>query len=521
VNKVKPQPETTLPAEIPLWPLALPGAVRAAANAGVLGLWLWLYRPMYAYLAIIFSRDDFRTNQLVLLGALALIALRTYRKRPCLQIDAAPRLAALPLALALGGSALYLVVERYLDVNTLSACLFGLASYGLLGLWMRPRPWRQGLPAALLVIGALPFGEHLQTFIGYPMRLLTARIVQDGLAAVGAGSIGIDTILVFENGVSQVDLPCSGVKSLWTGMLYLIAATWIERRPLNLRWSLVALIFSGLLLAANIARVAILIAVGQVAGWRLAAQMIHVPLGALAFVAACAAALALMRRQPPMLEESEPPAQAPLSGAVRAASPDHPIWLAPVLMVAILAMAIGYAPRPQTGLARPPLWVFPTGLATTQVPLATDEIGWLTRDGAESADRRRFAWRGITGSMILIPSTSWRAHHRPERCFEVYGLSIDDSRTHLVDPAFPVRFVSLGDSRGQGLLSATYWFQSARLTTDDYGTRIWADLAPRRDRWVMVSILFDGVYDPRSPDVQALYLALRDAVAHNLGGGLS
>ena len=100
-----------------------------------------------------------------------------------------------------------------------------------------------------------------------------------------------------ENGVSQVDLPCSGVKSLWTGALFLIAATWIERRPLNLRWLGVAGIFGGLLLAANLARVAVLVLVGQVAGWPLAAEMIHVPLGVLGFVAACAAAVMLMRWQ--------------------------------------------------------------------------------------------------------------------------------------------------------------------------------------------------------------------------------
>jgi exosortase O len=120
---------------------------------------------------------------------------------------------------------LYLVVERYLDINTLSACLFGLATYGLLGLWPEPRHWRQGLPAALLLIGALPFGEHMQTFVGFPMRILTAAIVRDGLAAAGVASVGLDTILVLENGVSQVDLPCSGVRSLWTGGLFLIAAT--------------------------------------------------------------------------------------------------------------------------------------------------------------------------------------------------------------------------------------------------------------------------------------------------------
>lgn len=506
---------------------ALPRAMRMGANAVIISLWLWLYRPVFDYLAIIFSREDFRTNQLVLLGVIVLIAIQIRKGHLRPRFDAAPQLSYPALILALGGSALYLAVERFLDINTVSASLFGLASYGLLGLWMQPRRWRQGLPAVLLLIGTLPFGEHMQTFIGYPMRILTAAIVRDGLSAAGVSSIGIDTILVLENGVSQVDLPCSGVKSLWTGMLFLIAATWIEHRSFNLRWLLTALVFASLLFTANLARVGVLVVVGQVAGWRLAAEMLHVPLGVLGFVAACAAAVALLRLQRPVAQDArdahnelgdtgtqDPRTDDALPALAR------PVWLTPVLAVAILAMALAYSSRPQTGLAQPPpAWEFPAGLVTEPMLLKPDEIEWLTRGGAESADRRRFEWRGITGSMILVTSTTWRAHHRPERCFEVYGLSLEDSRPHLVTPDFPLRFVSLGD--GHGLLSATYWFQSADRTTDDYGTRIWADLAPERERWVLVTILFDGVHDPHAADIRSFYTALHDAVAHSLEGGPS
>ncbi|RLC88341.1 MAG: exosortase O [Chloroflexi bacterium] len=489
---------------------------RIAANVGVVGLWLWLYQGMFGYLSIIFSREDFRTNQIVLVGVAVLIAVRVRtslarggrvlpgRVHP--RLDASPQLSVPALTLVLGGSALYLLVERFLDINTISASLFGLASYGLLGLWMEPARWREGLPAALLLlIGALPFGEHLQTFVGYPARIFTAALVRDGLAGAGVASVGVDTILVLENGVSQVDVPCSGVKSLWTGALFLIAATWIERRRLNLRWLLTALAFAALLLAANVARVGVLVVVGQVAGWETVAEMIHVPLGVLGFVVACAAVVVLLRLQP-VARGSD-------------CQPDltRPAWLAPALAAVILAMALVYTPRPQTGLAQAaPTWEFPAGLVTEPMPLRPDEIEWLTRGGANSATRLRFEWRDITGSMILITSNTWRAQHWPERCFEVYGLSLDDSRTYLVAPDFPVRFLSLSDGEGHSLASAAYWFQSAGRTTDDYGTRMWADLALERERWVLVTILFDDVHDPRDPDVQTFYIVLHQTVARNL-----
>jgi hypothetical protein len=101
----------------------------------------------------------------------------------------------------------------------------------------------------------------------------------------------------------------------------------------------------------------------------------------------------------------------------------------------------------------------------------------------------------------------------------LYGLSLDDSHTHLVRTDFPVRYISLGANRGAGrsLQAGTYWFQSDGRTTDDYATRIWADVALERDRWVLISILFDDVYDPHDADVEAFYVALHEAVSANLG----
>ncbi len=482
-------------------------AAQTAINLILISLWLWLYHPLFNYITTIFSREDFRTNQLVLLGVAILIAMqvRSGHLRP--NLATAPQLYRPALLLALGSGLLFLLAERFLNINTLSASLFALGGYGLLGLWLPPHRWRQGIPAALLLAGALPFGDHLQTFVGYPLRIFTAALVGRGLAQAGVASVGVDTILVFENGVSQIDLPCSGIKSLWTGGLFLLAATWLERRRLGGRWLLAATAFAGLLFVANLARVAILITVGEVAGWRLAAQLLHVPLGVLGFAAACAAALLLLRAWVPVY----PPVDAPHSTLPR------PGWLAPALGLALAALILLYAPRPQIGLTQPPQsWQFPAGLAMSPLPLKADEQDWFTRDGAESAERYRFEWRGMSGSMILVTSRTWRAHHRPERCFEVYGLSLEESRPHLAAPNFPLRLVSLGDGEAHSLYTAAYWFQSPSRTTDDYATRIWADLNPQRERWVLVSILFDDVHSATQPEVQSLYIALHTAVAQNL-----
>lgn len=486
--------------------------LQSGVNTLILILWLWLYRPVFSYLHVIFQREDFRTNQIVLIGVILLIAWQMHRDGVRPNLSATPHLHWPALTLVFGGSILFLLVERFLDINMAAACLFALASYGLLGLWLSPQRWRQGLPAMLLLIGVLPFGEHLQTFVGYPLRILTAELVRNGLAAAGVASLGVDTILVFENGVSHVDLPCSGVKSLWTGMLFLLAATWIEQRPLTPTWFLIALLLLPVLFLANLLRVALLVIVGQVLTLPLLAEMLHVPLGVLGFGLVCATAVALLKWRKPHHQTAVP--QSSDVGEPAPGFNQRRFRLSATLIIFIAVMILLYAPRPLTGLSsQAKTWVFAEKLQIEPLPLKPDENEWLTRDGAESADRLRFTWGDVSGSMILISSKTWRAHHRPERCFEVYGLSLDDSHTHLVNPAMPIRFVALSDSGQSRQYSASYWFQSTGQTTDDYGTRIWSDVAWEREHWVLVSILFDGRVNPNEPEIEMLYLALHDATA--------
>lgn len=486
-------------------------APQLAVNLVLVGLWLYLYRTMFDYLGVIALREDFRTNQLVLAGIMALILYQIHTGQFHVQFQTAPRAYPLSLVLALGGSLAYLVGERVLDINTLSATLFGIATYGLVGLWMSPHSWRDGLPAALLLIGVLPFGEHMQTFIGYPMRILTAELVREGLVRFGITSTGVDTILVLENGVSQIDLPCSGVKSLWTGALFFLAVTWLERAALNVRWLLVAGLFAILLFVANLVRVGTLVVTADVLNVPLIAEMLHVPLGVLGFVGACAGALALLRGGNGRRTEKIISTAGPRAFSI----PQFSL----VLGIGLCAMGLLYAQRPETGLGLiAPAWNFPDALHTQPLPLKPDEQAWLTRDGAESATRYRFEWQGLGGTMILVPSRTWRAHHRPERCFEVFGLQLFNSQAQLVESDFPIRAVTLRDPKSAQQLDAAYWFQSATRTTDDYGTRIWADTTAAGERWVLVSILFDRPIESNDMRTTMLYRALRRAVAEQLTG---
>ncbi len=483
-------------------------ALRQFASLGTLvnlvlvGAWLYLFQPIFPYLKIIATRHDFRTNQIVLVGVVALLIIRTLDsgQRPDLSIF--PQLVTLPLVLIMSSIVGFLLSERLLDVHTISATFFGIGTYGLFGLWLLPHRWKAGLPAALLLIAVLPFGAHMQTFIGYPVRLYTARVVETLLSAANIGTVGVDTILVFENGVSHIDSPCSGVKSLWTGGIFLLAATWIEQRRIDWRWVGIAVLFAIALLTGNLARVLILTVAGPVYGFTTFANVVHVPLGVLTFVLACLIALLALRWVPQQL------------GAVFRITPARPWWLGVGLIGAILLAALLHTPRDVQAINRASVaFVPPAALSITPLPLTAVEYDMLARDGADAVERWQFQWGDISGSMILIASDSWRAHHRPERCFEVYGLQISDSGTALVETNFPIRLVDLTTPDTTETLRAVYWFQSPTQVTDDYATRIWADLAPEREDWMLTSILFDDATTVTEDDYNALYLALQESIA--------
>jgi exosortase O len=494
--------------------LRIPSA-RQAANAIILLLWVILYRPVYPYLTTIFTRQEFRTNQIALLAVILLIAAQLRRGGLHISPTDLPQLHPPALALMLTASVAFIAAERWLDVNTLSATLFGLATYGLLGLWMQPHRWRQGLPAALLLVGVLPFGEHMETFVGYPLRLATARMVSSGLGVLGVPNLGVDTILVFENGLSQVDNPCSGVKSLWTGGLFLLAATWIDSRPLNRRWLLAGIVFAALLLVSNLLRVVVLVSVDQVFSWRLLAEMLHVPLGIIGFVTACLALVGMLRWTGTF---SPPPEVDPQI------TPTRPGWLAISLGVFLIFMALLYTPRVQpASAAGAPVSAlvdhFPAGLEVEQWTLTPGEINWLSDGGAIPVDaaRWRFEWRGTSGSLLLIRSRTWRTHHRPERCFTVYGLEVQESQPNLVAPNFPLRQLTLGSpGNPRPVYSAAYWLQSADKITEDYAVRIWDDLAPQPQPWVLVTVLFDNPVELGESDIHDLFISLRSSIQTTL-----
>ena len=134
--------------------------------------------------------------------------------------------------------------------------------------------------------------------MGFYLRLITADAAAQILAVFGHASYGAHDVLIFDNGIAQVDLPCSGLKSLFTGTGFFLIASLILRRAVSLKWLMGYGVFAGLLILANTVRVTLLVWVLEVLEQRALAETIHMPLGLMLFCLVCLGGIFILLKIP-------------------------------------------------------------------------------------------------------------------------------------------------------------------------------------------------------------------------------
>lgn len=470
---------------------------RVLLATAVPAAWLWLQAPVLTWLWASLPTPEYASSLVLLLAAGGLLATRAIRTWRAGHLGAAflPSLRPAPLALAVGCAAGTVALRTFWDADLPAAALFGLGAYGLAGLHVAPGPWRRAAPGALLLVAALPFGHHLNAYLGFPARLATAELVHALFSTAGLSSINAQTVLLLENGAMNVDLPCSGIRSLWTGLLFFLGATCLERPRLGWRWAAAGTGYLALLFGANAMRVAVIALVSGVGGQAAIARIIHEPLGVAGFALASLAAYALLRP----LRAAEPP-------STDAPAP-APRWL-PAALAATFAL-LGLVRRPFAPAEAPsarPLRL-PAALAATAEPLSQAEASLYGRHGG-AAGKWRLSWQGHAASLLVVQASSWRAHHPPEQCLRGNGLAIDADVPLRLRPDFAVRWLQVDGGRA----AAVYWFQSPRHQVNDLAARIAADLRGEERRWALVTLMVDR---PPADPAQLLPLLtdLRAAVA--------
>lgn len=321
-----------------------------------------------------------------------------------------------------------------------SACIVGSAL--LLG--------TRSAAAVAFCCCALPVDAQLDAFVGLPARLITARLVASFLSAFGVPSVTSEAVLQLESGLADVEIACSGVRSIWVGALVFFGMSALLRVQEDARWIAKGAAYAAALLLGNYARVLIIVTLGIVLKQPALADVIHVPLGHLVFALATAALLFTLKGR---------------THTVRATPRKARPLVAACIFAAFPAASAEQHASPLQAVVLP---------GFQQLALQDKERALFEAQGARASK-----WKFDQGTLVIVVSSSFRAHHAPEVCMAAMG-----HRIALHGAANGVVTYGIDDVH-----TGVYWFQSP---TRSEPTLLGRALAGSNEPWALVSVVFDG-----------------------------
>lgn len=438
----------------------------------------WLYGSLFA--------TEYIFHSVILIGFLVYLGAQGFKWRRCLDHF---QLTTGPSVVFLFGIIGFLYIEKFIDIEIFSCFFLGLTLYGLSGFVLDTEKWKASLSLLLLFFVCLPLSYHIETFLGFPLRTASAKIVGNFLSVIGLKIQSTETLLLLENSYTHIDLPCSGIKSLWSVTLLSIALSLIENYTINTAWVISLVISLSLVAVANIFRIVLLVLLSEATLPTAVMDFLHLSFGLVGFLAASGIAYSvftLFCRKNESRENS---------------SAQHFSYASVAFVILVLASALSfnevYLPATDTRIV--PRRVDSSG----NLDLTQEEREFFLHNGVISYQKNRFAISGITGTAFLVLSKSWRGHHHPEQCLQGQGHVIDSATTLLLAEGLPVRSVSV-DHSGNRVI---YWFQSATDSTDDYSSRIWEGLRHPDKSYVMVSLYLE---EPRKIESIFLHTLISD-----------
>ena len=458
-----------------------------------------LYLPVFQWL---FLKMSLANGYLHLFALLGLAGLGVYRlwQLPVLPFHF-PVLFHRGVLIWLPASVLYLWNEANIGFHTLSAVLFIVFLFGLAGHFLSTVRWHSLLLPMLLLILVLPFEHYLDVYLGFPLRLLSAEMARSLLQITHLPMMTVESILLVDNRAAIVDLDCSGINSLWTGLIFYLLLTWVERFAIGWRWVVAGLGFMGLLVLANVFRIVILVTLDLLLKQPELAQLFHQSLGLLGFAISCLLIWWLLPRF--VGRQAKQPAENPIKPLTRPLTP----WL---FFGVIALLAATYQPYQaeviKANIPRSHALQLPAEYAMTATPLNAQERDFFTANHAQvvkyslQLNNHNSPNPALKASLVMVWSRAWKTHHIPDNCYLSQGYTLSSKGVWQIMPRFNLRYLALnkpvpGD-KGLTSLSSTYWFQSAAQTTPDYSARVLDNLFHPGRQWVMVSILWDRPVTP-------------------------
>jgi len=374
---------------------------------------------------------------------------------------------------------LFPFVNNFVRINLFTTAIGLIGFYLLLSFTIPKAIWKNGLIPFALLLMCLPFGRQLDTYIGFPLRMLSVDFVASQMTWFGFNLNSRDTILIIENKASQVDIDCSGIKGLWVGLIFFIAYTWINKIKLNLKWLGLLLILIISILFFNIIRVSTLVMLNSIQGLEKGVQYFHYSIAAFGIVLSCLLVhfLAIYFK----LNNSN---QTEILKQKIEFKKNNTKYLVLLNVLVLILLTIPQKPEYKTIKKAIPYLKSDENFSIKAKSFKSGEQAVFEKDGS-AAQKFEFKFKELMGEAIIVIGNDWRAQHKPELCFEAAGNNLQSVQTLLINKSFPVKHITFNNQK-----AVVYsWFQSPKIITDDYSYRNWLELSGKESNWVLMNIV--------------------------------
>ncbi len=407
---------------------------------------------------------------------------------------ASPQAHPHALVIVLAGVALAAGARISTDVHFLHATAALLLLYAISATYLDAATWRKRLVLLLVTLLCLPVQAHIDAHLGLPLRLWTAQAVAPLLHALGVGNVTVESIIITENGVADVASACSGVRTLWYAMALWLGGRLAWPQAMARRWWLAGALSATIAVGFNALRVAALVVAMHHNAPPLLVDMAHAALGLLALALVGAVNFWLCR--------------GPVTVPQPAGQTHQLRWQTHTLLLGLIT-SVALLPTPTRPVQNPAnlqALTWPARLQTESVALSSQEQNLVLGYGATIAEKQRFNLHGTHGSLLVVQSKHWRAHHAPELCLLAQGARIEQ-QTRISTRHGRYRVVTLQ----AGAQTAITWFQSGSQVLPDMGARLWSQLLHPQQHWSLVTLVVDTPASDTA--VQDLHQAVHAVVA--------
>ena len=313
-----------------------------------------------------------------------------------------------PLVTLIISSVFWFISHKLMDINLFSSFFFLTFCFGLYGFMVPFEKWRNAIIPFLLITMTLPFGNSMDIYIGFPLRMFTTEIIAQIFTSLGFNYISNDTIITVENSATQIDFSCSGLKGLWAGFLFLFTLTWTEQLKINIKWLFTLSILIALLILGNIFRVFTIVYTISILKLPHIADIIHAPLGIISFAFSCLTIYLLVTKTS-FLHRQEKNLITLVSSRLISDTYGQRIVLGVLVILFFIpgtesTSAHHHSPLP-----------YSFNFTTFSLPLTEEEKAFFKEQNS-TAHKFTFSDKGLSGSLLLVESNEWRGHHNPEFC---------------------------------------------------------------------------------------------------------